>query len=253
VGPLNVDELRQRLGEAVPLHYLPETTSTNDAAMALVKAGAPAGTLVCTEVQTAGRGRRGTPWVAPAGSSVLMSLVLRPRQPLPPSHLAILTGAGAANGLLALDIPVQIKWPNDLLLHDRKIAGILVETCQDAVVVGVGINCAVPDDAFPPELRARAGSLDALLGRPVAREEVLAAVARGLADALARVEAGSIVRVLYAWNTHNWYGRKKVRVSGPLGVVEGDGLFLDGRQILWHVFKDGGIVTMPLNSTVEAI
>jgi BirA family biotin operon repressor/biotin-[acetyl-CoA-carboxylase] ligase len=228
-----------------------EVTSTNDVGMELARAGAPAKTIVSADFQSAGRGRRGTPWVAPAGSSLLMSMVLRPRVTLPPSHLAILTGVGVAHALRALEAPVQIKWPNDILLQDRKVAGILVETTGDAVVVGIGVNCAI--DAFPEELRERAGSLHALLGRDFPREEVLIAVARELSSALERVESGGILRVLYAWNTMNWYGRRRVRVSGPLGMVEGDGLFLDGRKIIWHVFKDAGVIAMPLNSTVEAI
>ena len=250
VGVKHTD-IQQRLGEGFCVTHLPELTSTNDRAMALAREGAPAGTLISADFQTAGRGRRGAPWVAPPGSSVLMSLILRPAVMLPPAQLAILTGAGVANGLCALEIAAEIKWPNDLYVHDRKVAGILVETTGDAVVVGVGINCHVEE--FPAALRQRAGSLHALVGRPIAREDVAVAVARGLTEALARVEAGSIVSVLYAWNTQNWYRRKRVRVSGPLGQVEGDGLFLDGRQLVWHVFTDAGVVTMPLHSAVQAL
>ncbi len=249
---LNLPDLCHRLGTTYSVHYHAEVSSTNDWAMALARDGAPAGTLVCADYQTAGRGRRGAPWCAPAGSSVLMSLVVRPPAPLPPHHLAILTGVGVLNGLAALDISTQIKWPNDLLLDDRKVAGILVETSGDAVVIGVGINCTVAEEAFPDEFRERAGSLHTLTGREIVREEVLAAVARELSAAVTRVVDGSIVKVLYTWNMQNWYRRRRVRVSGPLGVAEGDGLFLDGRKLVWHVFKDGGVVTMPLSSTVEA-
>ena len=145
-----------------------------------------------------------------------------------------------------------MKWPNDLLLHDRKVAGILVETLPEAVIIGVGVNCTVPAEAFPEEIRERAGSLHAFGEVPVRREKVLIALARGLSDAFARVEAGSIIKVLYEWNTMNWFSRRKVRVSGPFGVVEGEGLFLDGRKLVFHVFKDAGIIVMPLSSTVEA-
>ena len=248
---LDYAEVLQRLGEGYALTHYAEVGSTNDLAMELARGDTPAGAIVSADFQTAGRGRRGAPWVAPAGSSVLMSLLLRPAAALPPAHLAILSGVGVANGLRALDVPAMIKWPNDIYVDDRKVAGVLVETTGDAVVIGVGINCAVEE--FPDELRARAGSLHALTGRQIRREDVAVEVARGLTDALARVEAGSIVSVLYAWNKMNWYGRRKVRVSGPLGQVDGDGLFLDGRKIVWHVFKDCGVVTMPLNSTVEAI
>jgi len=249
---LAVTDIRRRLGEAFHIHYLSETTSTNDVAMQLTREGAPGGTLVISDYQSAGRGRRGARWCAPAESSVLCSLLLRPEKPMPPAHLAILSGVGAANALQGQQYPVKVKWPNDLLLHDRKVAGILVETLPDAVVIGVGINCTVPEEAFPEDIRTYAGSLHALATAPVRREKLLVALAQGLTDAFARVEAGSIIKVLYEWNTMNWFARRKVRVSGPFSVVEGDGLFLNGNKLVFHVFKDAGFLTMPLSSTVEA-
>jgi len=251
VMPLDISEVRRRLGDAYNIIYLPETTSTNDVAMQLAREETPAGTLVCTDFQTAGRGRRGAPWVAPAESSMLCSLLMRPAEALPMSHLAILTGVGVANGLKRLEIPVRIKWPNDLMVRDRKVGGILVETIPGAVVIGVGINCTVPEAAFPAELHKRAGSLQHLTGKVIRCEEVLVAVVEELQSALARVKAGGIIKVLYEWNMFNWLKHRKIRVSGPLGQVDGDGLFLDGRKLVFHVFKDAGIVTMPLSSTVE--
>lgn len=249
---LDIATVRRRLGDAYTVDHFTEAGSTNDLLLERARQGAPAGTVISADFQSAGRGRRGSPWVAPAGSSVLCSLLLRGAAPMPPAHLAILSGVGVANGLHALGVPAKIKWPNDLIVADRKVAGILVETIGEAVVVGVGVNCAVPEDAFPAESRLPAGSLDTLVERAIAREDVLVAVVQGLAEAFARVEAGGIVKVLYEWNTHNWLSRRKVRVTGPLGQVDGDGLFLDGRTVMFHVFKDAGIVTMPLTSTVEA-
>lgn len=248
---LNLETVRRRLGDGFVITHHEEVASTNDLAMELARNGAPSGTLISADFQTAGRGRRGARWLAPAGSSVLLSLLVRfPTLP-PPAHLAIITGVGVANALRALDVPAFIKWPNDLLVQDRKVAGILVETVGDAAVIGVGVNCTVEE--FPVEIRDRTASLHALAKRPISREEVMVSVVQELTAAITRVREGSIVSVLKAWNTMNWYGRRKVRVSGPLGQVEGDGLFLDGRQLVWHVFRDGGIVTMPLMSTVEAI
>lgn len=250
---LDVEALHCRLDGQFSLGYLeyaPEVTSTNDCAMRAAHAGAAGGALFCTDFQTAGRGRRGAAWTAPAESSVLCSLLLRPAVALRPHELAIITGVGAARGLNALGIPAAIKWPNDLMVADRKVGGILVETVGDAVVIGIGVNCQVPETAFPPELRARAGSLDAL-GYAPPREDVLVALVEGFSEALGRVVAGGIVKVLIDWNKLNWLRRHKVRVSGPLGVVEGDGLFLEGHKLVFHVFKDHGVVPMPLSSTVE--
>ncbi|MHB9024300.1 MAG: biotin--[acetyl-CoA-carboxylase] ligase [Armatimonadota bacterium] len=248
---MQVEIIRRRLGGAYAVEYFAEIESTNTRALQRAHEGAPAGTLIVADYQSAGRGRRGASWHAPTGTCVLCSLLLRPATALPPPHLAILTGVGAAHGLRELGIPARIKWPNDLMLEDRKVGGILVETAGDAVVVGVGINCAVEE--FPEELRESAGSLHALVAMNNAREDVLVAVVTGLTEALARVETGGIIKVLYEWNKLNWLTRRKVRVSGPLGAVDGDGLFLDGRKMVFHVFKDYGVVTMPLTSTVEAL
>jgi BirA family biotin operon repressor/biotin-[acetyl-CoA-carboxylase] ligase len=249
---LDLPAVRRQLGDAYTLEYAPEMPSTNDRALALARDGAPAGTLFVTDFQSAGRGRRGAIWTAPVGSSVLCSVLLRPAAPLPPAHLAILTGVGIANGVRACALPVKIKWPNDFLFAARMVAVILIDTTGDAVVVGFGINCTVPEQEFPAEIRARAGSLHALSGKTISREELLTSVVRGLCEAVARVEAGGIIKVLREWNSMNWLARRKVRVSGPMGVVEGDGLFLEGRKLIFHVFKDYGVVPMPLSSTVEA-
>jgi BirA family biotin operon repressor/biotin-[acetyl-CoA-carboxylase] ligase len=94
--PLDLDYLRLALGPGHPIEYHDEIGSTNDRAMSLAREGAPAGTVVTADFQTAGRGRRGASWFAPAGTGVLASLILRPRVALPPSHLAILSGVGVA-------------------------------------------------------------------------------------------------------------------------------------------------------------
>lgn len=247
---LQIDDIRQLLGGDYTIEYHDELSSTNDRAMELARAGAPAGTLVTTDFQTAGRGRRGAVWTALAGSSVLCSLLLRPSVTIPTHHLAILSGVGVANGLRAFGIEAKIKWPNDIMVEDRKVAGILVETTGDAVVIGFGINCTV--ECFPEEIQHRAGSLHALTGRAISREQVLVSVVQSIADAMARVEAGGIIKVLIEWNKMNWLSRRKVRVTGPMGAVDGDGLFLDGRKLVFHVFKDCGVAAMPLSSTVEA-
>jgi BirA family transcriptional regulator, biotin operon repressor / biotin---[acetyl-CoA-carboxylase] ligase len=166
-----------------PRLHLRETTSTNDRARMLAAAGAPHGTLVTAGVQTAGRGRQGRTWTAPPGRALLMSLVVRELDPLLPlrAGLAVADIAGPA---------AQVKWPNDVLVDGRKVAGVLVEgRPQDGwAVVGIGLNAALAASDFPPELRERAttlgrapGELDAVLG------ELLAALERRLgepADAL---------------------------------------------------------------------
>ena len=137
-----------------PRLHLRTTTSTNDRARELAGTGAPHGTLVTAEEQTAGRGRQGRTWVAPAGSSLLLSLVLRETDPLLPlrAGLAVADLAGAA---------ALVKWPNDVLLDGRKVAGVLVEARPQEgwAVLGIGVNAALDIGELPPELRETAGTL----------------------------------------------------------------------------------------------
>jgi BirA family transcriptional regulator, biotin operon repressor / biotin---[acetyl-CoA-carboxylase] ligase len=141
-----------RLGR--PRLHLRATTSTNDRARALAEAGAPHGTLVTADEQTAGRGRQGRTWSAPAGSSLLASVVLHAPPPLLPLAAALAVAEVAGPG-------AQIKWPNDVLVDGRKVAGILAEgRPQDGwAVLGIGLNVALRIDDLPPELRDTAGTL----------------------------------------------------------------------------------------------
>jgi BirA family biotin operon repressor/biotin-[acetyl-CoA-carboxylase] ligase len=168
-----------------PRLHLRTTTSTNDRARALAAAGAPHGTLVTADVQTAGRGRQGRTWVAPAGSSLLLSLVLREIDPLIPlrAGLAIADLAGPA---------ALVKWPNDVLVEGRKVAGVLVEARPQEgwAVLGIGVNAALDLAALEPELRETAGTLGrADLGRALA--ELLEHLERRLAE-----PAGATLRAL---------------------------------------------------------
>ncbi|HZU40154.1 MAG TPA: biotin--[acetyl-CoA-carboxylase] ligase [Solirubrobacteraceae bacterium] len=141
-----------RLG--LPRVHLRETTSTNDRARALAARGAPPGTLVTAASQSAGRGRQGRTWTAPPGQALLCSLVLRQSDELLPLR------AGVAVASLA-GPEAALKWPNDVLVEGRKVAGILVEARPQEgwAVLGIGVNVAVRAEDLPLELRARAASL----------------------------------------------------------------------------------------------
>jgi BirA family transcriptional regulator, biotin operon repressor / biotin---[acetyl-CoA-carboxylase] ligase len=130
------------------------TDSTNARARELAAAGAPHGTIVTASEQSAGRGRQGRSWVAPAGRALLFSIVIRD----PPRLLPLVTGVAVAE---IAGSEAQVKWPNDVLVDGRKIAGILVEgrPQEGWAVVGIGLNVAVRESEFPAELRSRAGTL----------------------------------------------------------------------------------------------
>jgi len=161
-----------------PRLHLRSTTSTNDRARELATAGAPHGTVVTAGGQTAGRGRQGRAWVAPAGTALLVSVLLRDWPDLLPlrAGLAVADLAGPDAG---------VKWPNDVVVDGRKVAGILVEARPQEgwTVVGMGVNVAVAVADLPAELQASAGTL----GRPpaaldAALIELLEALERWLAE-----------------------------------------------------------------------
>lgn len=163
-----------------PVHSFLRLGSTNDLAKELGRQGAPEGTLVVAEAQDAGRGRLGRSWASPAGVGLYASLILRPLQP--PAELPRLTLTAAVAAARALERTVGvspgIKWPNDLLLHGRKLAGILTELETEAeriryVVVGLGLNVNTP--AFPPELADTATSFFLTTGRTHSRLALLRA------------------------------------------------------------------------------
>jgi BirA family transcriptional regulator, biotin operon repressor / biotin---[acetyl-CoA-carboxylase] ligase len=153
--------------------HLPETTSTNSVLLDEAHEGAAGGLVAVADYQTAGRGRFDRRWEAPPGTSLLFSVLLRPGEtelPLPRRHLAVaavslalVEGARAVAGA-----EVQLKWPNDLIAGERKLAGVLAESAADgALVVGAGVNVH-----WAPEGQA-ATSLSAVAGRPVERGELL--------------------------------------------------------------------------------
>lgn len=152
------------------VRVLTEIDSTNRTARRLADGGEPEGLVVIAEHQTAGRGRLGRSWDAPPGTSVLMSILLRPNLAMTDLHLvtaAVALAGRAACSEVAGFVP-DLKWPNDLLVGDAKVGGILAEASLGAVVVGVGINVS----AAPPG----AISVDDAAGRPVEREALAVAL-----------------------------------------------------------------------------
>jgi BirA family biotin operon repressor/biotin-[acetyl-CoA-carboxylase] ligase len=160
------------------------TGSTNDRAIALARAGAPAGTVVVAEQQTAGRGRQGRSWSAPAGRALTLSLVVRGT----PAKLETLPIAGALAVCEACEdvaaVRCAIKWPNDVWIEGRKVAGILIESRPQErwAAVGIGLNVGTAVDELEPELRERATSLRIATGAPVDRERALDALLDRLAS-----------------------------------------------------------------------
>jgi len=172
------------------IEYRERVDSTNDLAKSLAEEGAPEGLVVVAEEQLKGKGRRGRSWASPFGLGVWVSIVLRPAVPPYEAPRAALIAALAACRAVeeTAGVPVQVKWPNDVLVHGKKVAGILVEMEAELeevrfLVAGVGINANLPAGAFPEDARDQATSLMAATGRKVDRVQLLAAL-------LTHLEAG---------------------------------------------------------------
>ncbi len=174
--------LERTLGSSVQaVRFLAECDSTNRVAMEWARQGAPEGCLVVADYQSAGQGRLGRGWFGPPGQSLLFSLVLRPD--LAPDRLGLVSlvaGVGLVATLAEEGFEARLKWPNDMLIGGRKVAGILSEAelagdGAEAVVLGVGVNVNLEREAFPSELRTTATSMSAEAGRSFDRRELLAA------------------------------------------------------------------------------
>jgi BirA family biotin operon repressor/biotin-[acetyl-CoA-carboxylase] ligase len=192
------------------------TDSTNARACELVEAGAPHGTVVTAAEQTAGRGRQGRAWTAPAGKGLLYSAILRP---LDERHLLLPLSVPLAvcevAEALRPGIECAVKWPNDVWLDERKLAGILIEAKpQDGwAVIGVGLNLALAPDEFPDELRWPAVSLGGGVEPDQAR--------RALDRALDRWVAAPRDEVLNVWRSRDALRGRQISWDGGSGVADG--------------------------------
>jgi len=231
----------------LPHRHFNRTDSTNDRARELAAAGAPHGTVVTAAEQTAGRGRQGRTWTAPAGRALLYSALVRPldeRHALLPLAAALAVCEAAEE--LAPGTRCEVKWPNDVQVDGRKLAGVLIEARpQDGWgVVGVGLNLTIPREEFPPELRECATSLldpedPAVRGifhtragkSPRTWQSAAAALSRRLG---AWVEAEPAA-VLGAWSGRDALRGREVAWENGSGVADG----VDGRGYLVVVAPGG--------------
>ena len=175
LSPLELSPLlsTHHLGQCI--HFHESLPSTNELAFRLATDGAEHGEVVITEQQTAGKGRRGRVWVSPPGLNLSFSAILRPE--LPPQRapeLTLVAAVALCEVLREADADARIKWPNDVQIDGRKVAGILTELSAEPervhfVVLGVGVNLNARPEHFPPELAQTATSLAAALGRTVNR------------------------------------------------------------------------------------
>jgi BirA family biotin operon repressor/biotin-[acetyl-CoA-carboxylase] ligase len=200
----------RKLGE--PRIDVDSTESTQ----ALLDPSMPEGAIAVADHQSAGRGRLGRSWEAPAGTALLCSILLKPPPERDPRELSLVAGVAVADALeLTIGLSVQIKWPNDVMLRRRKVAGILAELRDGAVVVGMGINVNQTREQLPEG----AGSLRTLTGREYDREELLAQLLRDLEQRYGAWIEGGLDAVYEGLGPRDFLRGRRVSVNGTTGTV----------------------------------
>jgi len=223
-------------------------TSTNDLAARASTSTANEGLVILAEEQSAGRGRRGRHWVAPASSSLLMSVLLFPSEALAEAGWLTALGAVAVAEVVTAwtGRDARIKWPNDVRIEGQKIAGILVERGEGAVIgIGLNVNTSLAD--FPEELRTQATSVRILKGEPVDRSELVRNLIRRLDHwyDLGWQQGPDVLNP--AWRDRSEHLGQLVKVDTPSGSCVGRLIDLDLRRGLTLALQDGNGDRQPLS------
>lgn len=224
--------------------YYQEIDSTNQQARILASQGYPEGTVVVADAQTAGRGRRGRDWYSPAGQGIYMSLILRPHMPLKEiSRISLMPAVALAETLQEeLDLPAQIKWPNDILINKKKIAGILSEAITDMdgiefVVIGMGLNINNAESDFPDDFRNHPTSVLAEKKQNASRIKILQCLLAKLEQHYQRLQAGDFTEILMAGRRLSMVIGQQVSLETNQGLVTGRAVEIDENGFL--LVKDG--------------
>ena len=207
--------------------YEPVVDSTNTKAMQLAEEGAPHGTLIVSDRQENGRGRRGRRWETPAGSAIAMTFLLRPEiMPDNASMLTLVAAMAVARGIEdETQLAVGIKWPNDIVVHGKKICGILTEMSAQVdyvnhIVIGIGINVQVED--FPEELRQMATSLYMESGKKINRAALIERICEYFEQYYAIfMETEDLSRIVKEYDAYMVNRNQPVRVLDPKEPFEG--------------------------------
>jgi BirA family biotin operon repressor/biotin-[acetyl-CoA-carboxylase] ligase len=200
---IDLERVRALLVEAEirwSLHYEPSCSSTQDLARSAAAAGQDQGWTVITDLQLEGRGRRGRPWIAPTGTALLFSTILTPPVDVL-ALLPLLAALSVAGGIeVATGVVPELKWPNDVMVNGRKLAGILLEHPGGAaVILGVGLNV----NQLTADLPAGATSLLAEMGHSLEREPLLAAILNDMANAYDRADREGVDWIVPGWRSRS--------------------------------------------------
>jgi BirA family biotin operon repressor/biotin-[acetyl-CoA-carboxylase] ligase len=242
---LHADDLISRLGKTNvvgrDIRVFQDTTSTNDVIEKLARDGVKEGAVVFAESQTRGRGRLGRKWMSPAKRGLWFSVLLRPD--LRPQETTRLTVASATALRRAIEsqtgLRPEIKWPNDILIHGKKVAGILTELSGELdhvnyIILGIGVDVNLSQVDFPAELRKSATSLKIELGKPVSRPELAVAILRELDHDYARIASGQFAALANEWEEHGTTIGHEVVIRTGVRQIRGraEALGEDGELLL---------------------
>jgi BirA family biotin operon repressor/biotin-[acetyl-CoA-carboxylase] ligase len=203
-----------RLGR--PFRYVPVTESTQD----LLSADDPEGAVVAADEQTAGRGRHGRRWVAPPGKALQFSVLLRPPPERRLPELSLVAGVAVADAVeAALGLSAQIKWPNDVLVNRKKVAGILAEARGEVVVLGIGVNVNQLRDELPPDAPTSAASLRTIDGVERDRAPILAQILARLEHHYDLWREGGLDAIYVDLGSRDFLRGRRVSVDGLSGTA----------------------------------
>lgn len=228
------------------VHYFGEVASTNDTAHEIALMGAPEGTCVVAHSQTAGRGRLGRKWFSAPGAGIYLSVVLKPEinAELAP-QLALVAGVAVAGAIRkTCHCDAKIKWPNDVTIGGKKVAGILAEMNSEGrqlghLTLGIGINLNAERADFPAELSHIATSLKIETGRHVSTQELLDAVLLELDHFYKLYKGGASADIFKLWCALSDTIGRIIRVDGPGGPIEGKAVGLGPNGFLLVRKKNG--------------
>jgi len=227
------------------IHYYNSVDSTMDVAFRLGLDGEPEGSVVCAEEQAKGKGRLGRVWTSSKSKGIYMSIILRPNIfPTDAAKLTLLSAVAVCEAIRnVIDLQVSIKWPNDVLLGDKKIAGILTELNAETervrfIVIGIGINVNTPVSVLPEN----ATSLKKELGKKISRVVLVQEVLQCLEKWYGNMQLEGFSPMIEQWKVFSCTLGKRVRVTNPGGDIEGEAVDLDEYGGLIVRSKQGDLV-----------
>lgn len=219
------------------IDFRPSVDSTNSWALEALEKGAKRGEVFLADFQTRGHGRLERHWESLAGKNILLTLIDdSPEDPASIPQLTLVAGVGFLEGLKSHfpELDIKLKWPNDFIVKDRKLGGILCQrhSSLPKVVVGVGININVKPDEFSPEIEKTATSLSSALGKETSREELIASCLNNYEKWRSVYDESGLSKIIEAWKGHSSLINKKVKIVEPQESYEGIAEGLDGDGFL---------------------